>query len=174
MRLMNEYYYLDQANQKQGPLPIESLRGVITQQTLVWTSGMANWTPASQVAELAQLFAGPAVPPSPQQPPQHPYGYQQPQPQQPQPGYYGAQPNNGQVRPDNYLVWAILSTILCCLPLGVVSIVYSCKVNGLYETGRYQEANEAADNAKKFAIASAACGLVGAIIGFFMGLAGAL
>ncbi|MCD8166876.1 MAG: CD225/dispanin family protein, partial [Bacteroides sp.] len=32
-------------------------------------------------------------------------------------------------KPDNYLVWAILSTVLCCLPAGVVSIVYSVKVN---------------------------------------------
>ena len=28
-------------------------------------------------------------------------------------------------RPDNYLVWAILTTILCCLPFGVVSIVFA-------------------------------------------------
>ena len=34
-------------------------------------------------------------------------------------------------KPENYLVVAILSTILCCWPAGVVSIVYAAKVNGL-------------------------------------------
>ena len=32
-------------------------------------------------------------------------------------------------RPSNYLVWAILTTILCCLPLGIASIVFSSQVN---------------------------------------------
>ena len=26
----------------------------------------------------------------------------------------------------NHMVWAILTTLFCCLPLGVVSIVYAC------------------------------------------------
>ena len=161
---MNEYYYLDHANQKHGPLPISSLQGAIGPNTLVWTSGMANWTPASQVPELAQILAVPAAPPTPQQPQPNPYGYQQPQPQQPQQPYYGGQNNAGMPRPDNNLVWAILSTILCCLPLGIVSIVYSCKVNGLYEQGRYKEAQEAADNAKKYAIIGAICGVTVSLI----------
>ena len=31
-------------------------QGQLTQQTYVWTQGMANWTPAGQVVELAPLF----------------------------------------------------------------------------------------------------------------------
>ena len=35
-------------------------------------------------------------------------------------------PENYQpVRPDNYLVVAILTTICCCMPFGIVSIVYA-------------------------------------------------
>ena len=30
--------------------------------------------------------------------------------------------------PDNYLALAIISTIFCCLPFGVVSIVYATQV----------------------------------------------
>ena len=49
---------------------------------------------------------------------QNQYGYQQ--------GYqYGNQPP---VKPSNNLVWAILTTICCCLPFGIVSIVYAAKV----------------------------------------------
>ena len=74
----------------------------------------------------------------------------------PQPGWQGQQPGwPAQREPDNYLVWAILSTVLCCLPLGIVSIVYSTKVSGLWSQGRYAEAQAASENAKKWAIISA-------------------
>lgn len=59
-------------------------------------------------------------------------------------------------KPDNYLVWAILTTFLCFLPLGIVSIVYSVKVDNLYLTGQYAAAQEASENAKKYAIIAAA------------------
>lgn len=70
----------------------------------------------------------------------------------PQPGW------QAQREPENYLVWAILCTVLCCLPFGIVSIVYSTKVSGLWSQGRYGEAQSAADNAKKWAI-------IGAVVG---------
>ena len=54
---------------------------------------------------------------------------QQPGWQTPQPGW------QGQREPENYLVWAILCTVLCCLPIGIVSIVYSTKVSGLVVPG---------------------------------------
>ena len=58
--------------------------------------------------------------------------------------------------PDNHLVWAILSTIFCCLPFGVVSIVYATQVESLYLQGRYEEAVDKSNKAFKWAIASAA------------------
>lgn len=78
--------------------------------------------------------------------------YQQPQYQQPP--YY--QPNYAQgqrpMKPDNYLVWAILCTILCCLPLGIVSIIYSSKVDGLYNSGDFAGAEDASKKAKNYAM----------------------
>ena len=103
-----------------------------------------------------------------QQPNQQPQ-YQQPQYQQPQyqqPPYY--QPNYAQgqrpMKPDNYLVWAILSTIFCCLPLGIVSIVYSSKVDGLYNAGDFVGAQDAADKAKKFAMWGAIAAAIGIVL----------
>ena len=105
-----------------------------------------------------------------------PPGWQGQQPgwqgQPPQPGWQGQPPGwqgqppgwQGQREPDNYLVWAILCTVLCCLPLGIVSIVYSTKVSGLWSQGRYAEAQTAANNAKKWAIISAIVGAVVAVI----------
>ena len=58
--------------------------------------------------------------------------------------------------PDNHLVWAILSTCMCCLPFGVVSIVYAAQVENLYWKGRYEEALDKSKKALKWAIASAA------------------
>ena len=57
--------------------------------------------------------------------------------------------------PNNNMIWGILTTILCCLPLGIVSIVYASKVNGLWLAGFKTEALKAAKTAKNWAIAAA-------------------
>lgn len=67
---------------------------------------------------------------------------------------------NNQKAPQNYLVFAILSTILCCLPAGVVSIVFAAKVNTLYAEGKYDEAVSASKKAKTWAIVSLVLALV--------------
>ena len=113
----------------------------------------------------------------PNQQPNQQQPYQQ-QPYQQQPYY---QPNyaQGQQRPpkpDNYLVWAILTTILCCLPLGIVSIVYSSKVDGQYNSGDFAGAQDSANKAKNFAMWGAIIGGV-CIIAYilfivFVGFAG--
>lgn len=93
------------------------------------------------------------------------------------PGWPGQQPGwqqpgwPGVREPDNYLVWAILSTVLCCLPLGIVSLVYSSKVSGLWGSGRYAEAQAAAENAKKWAIISAIVAAVLTVIGVILWIA---
>src|SRR6516162_6811170 len=88
-------------------------------------------------------------------------GQQPPGWQGPQPGWPAQQPGwPAQREPDNYLVWAILCTVLCCLPLGGVSIVYSTKVSGLWAQGRYAEAQSASDSANK---SSTICAVVAAV-----------
>jgi hypothetical protein len=56
----------------------------------------------------------------------------------------------------NHLVWAILSTLFCCLPLGVVSIVYAAQVDGRRAAGDLVGAHEASRKAGWWAVASAA------------------
>lgn len=56
--------------------------------------------------------------------------------------------------PDNNMVWAILTTIFCFMPLGIVAIVYAAKVNNLWLMGYHAAANDAARKAKRWAIAS--------------------
>lgn len=55
----------------------------------------------------------------------------------------------------NNLVWAILSTRLCCLPVGIVSIVYAAQVNGKLAAGDIAGAQDSSAKAKKWAIWSA-------------------
>ena len=59
-------------------------------------------------------------------------------------GTYPAQPQPVGTKPDSFMVWAILSTIFCCLPFGIASIVNASKVDGLWASGDYNGANEAA------------------------------
>ena len=94
--------------------------------------------------------------------PSDPYGASQGWPGQ-QPAF-GGQPGYG-AQPDNYLVWAILCTVLCCLPFGIVSIVNSTKVSSLWVQGRQAEAYSAAAAAKKWAIIGAVTGLAAYVIG---------
>ncbi|MDE2407427.1 MAG: CD225/dispanin family protein [Xanthomonadaceae bacterium] len=73
----------------------------------------------------------------------------------------------------NNLVWAILATLFCCLPLGIVSIVYAAKVDGLRAAGDLAGAWDASRKAKTWALWSALSGPVLIIIWFmfFGGLA---
>lgn len=84
--------------------------------------------------------------------------------------YYANQgnPNTPAPKPDNYLVWAILSTICCCLPFGIVAIVYASKVDSYYATNQVQLAYDASSKAKNWIIAAAATGVVIDIIYFLV------
>jgi hypothetical protein len=65
--------------------------------------------------------------------------------------------------PNNFLPWAIASTLLCCVPAGIVAIVFASQVNGKWRAGDFQGAMVASNRAKTWAIVSAAIGLVGIV-----------
>jgi hypothetical protein len=56
-----------------------------------------------------------------------------------------------QYPPPNYLLWAILTTIFCCLPFGIVSIIFAAQVNTKWDAGDYDGAMNASRNAKIWA-----------------------
>ena len=68
----------------------------------------------------------------------------------------------------NNLVWAILSTLFCCLPAGIVSIVYAAQVNGKLAAGDIAGAQESSEKAKKWAIWSAIAALVVGVLYFIL------
>jgi hypothetical protein len=68
----------------------------------------------------------------------------------------------------NYLVQSILVTLCCCLPLGVVAIVFAAQVNSKLAAGDIAGAQDASQKAKMFCWIGFGIGLVVTIIWFAM------
>lgn len=79
-------------------------------------------------------------------------------PQWPQPAVYGTPQPVTHV--PNHLVPAILTTIFCCLPFGIVSLVYASRVNTKLAAGNVQGAIADSRNAKTWAIVALATGVI--------------
>ncbi len=104
----------------------------------------------------------PAVPPPPQVPPPV-----QPPPQQaPRP----SAPFVVSTHVPNYLAQAILVTIFCCLPFGIVSIVFAAQVNGKLGAGDFAGAMETSRKAKTWAWVSFWVGLGITILWVLIGI----
>ena len=59
----------------------------------------------------------------------------------------------------NYLVFAILATVFCCLPTGIPAIVFAAQVNGKLQAGDIAGAQAASKNAKMWCWISFGVGL---------------
>ena len=160
------WYYAKNGHQN-GPLPTEDMidriaMGEIAPTDLAWCEGMGDWLPVAQIPQLKvevppTQAPGPIVPPaagSASSPVASPY--QAPMAPAAAPSYQAmpGQPIS------SYLWQSIVVTLLCCLPAGIVAIVYAAKVDGLKNQGDLQAAKAASDKAKKWCIIS----LVGAIV----------
>jgi len=67
-------------------------------------------------------------------------------------------------KPDSHMVLAILTTICCCLPFGIVAVIKASKVNELYLTKQYAAAQNASSEALKWSV-------IGIVLGVFSGAA---
>ena len=79
-----------------------------------------------------------------------------------QPGMIAAQPA---VNVPNYLVVAILVTVLCCLPAGIPAIIYAAQVNGKLQAGDIAGAQASSKNAKMWCWISVGAGAV-VVVGY--------
>lgn len=88
--------------------------------------------------------------------------YQQPvqpqfvprQPQYQQPYQQSMEHPKRPPMPRNYLLWSVLTTILCCFAAGIVALVFSTQVTSRYYRGDYAGAEQASRNAQIWIIAS--------------------
>jgi hypothetical protein len=60
----------------------------------------------------------------------------------------GNQMGRYQVPPPNYLAWSICNLIFCCLPLGIVALVFSVQSQSAAQRGDMAEAERTANTAK--------------------------
>lgn len=76
--------------------------------------------------------------------------------------------------PNNNLIFAIiacvLSVVFCCLPHGLISLIFALQVNSKAAAGDYQGAVNAAKQAKTWAIISIVVSLVWLVIALVFGV----
>lgn len=75
---------------------------------------------------------------------------------------------------ENYLVFAILTTVLCCLPAGIPAIVYAAQVNSKLQAGDLAGAQLASKNAKMWCLIAAGLGIVITALWILMMMLGVL
>lgn len=81
------------------------------------------------------------------------------------PGYPFGRPSIQPGYVPNYLVQAILCTLFCCIPFGIVAIVFAAQVNGHLAAGNFAAAQEASQNARIWCWVSFALGVIPALLG---------
>jgi len=184
-------YYIAQNGQPVGPMEAtELLQHGLTLNSQVWNESMTDWVLASQVPELVALLGGnttvnqvqntmpqqtqyPQQPQGPQGPqgpgPQGPQQPQQPQYQQqtqyPQP--YTTQTENTGIQepmPKTWMLESILTTIFCCLPIGLASVVLAYLVKKFYKQGNYEIAESISEEAGKLVRWGVIIGLIWGVI----------
>jgi Interferon-induced transmembrane protein/GYF domain 2 len=142
------YFVVGPNGERFGPASVDELNqwgreGRVNTTTMVVAEGLTDMMPISNVAGFRLEIA--PMPP-------HQGQYQNPSPYM----------RTTQV--PNHLAKAIISTLLCCLPLGVVAIVYAAKVDSLARTGNIAEAEDASQKASMWANWSIGVWLVGAVL----------
>jgi Interferon-induced transmembrane protein/GYF domain 2 len=141
---MSQYYYTD-GKERFGPFSVEELQDKnLTPDTLVWKEGLVDWVPARNLQDLQSLFDMSAPFPPP----------------------VGMPLSNqvAQAPPKNWLIESILVTILCCLPLGIVGIIYASRVDTLWKNGQWDEAYKASQEAGKWVKMGLILGVIGIIL----------
>ena len=160
-------YWINFRGKQSGPLSMEELRNMgIDKTAYVWHSGLADWVKITKVPELNEMLENMegGVTTAPEQVAEMPQGNVtvDDAPGLPpsynnavstdsqQGGYnsgyaYGAGDYAAQVAaeapecPPTNMVWAIISTICCCWPLGLLGIYFAYKTKKHYKEGNYQK-----------------------------------
>jgi hypothetical protein len=141
-----------------GPVTIEQLRQWIVEgranaHTYIQGPDSTEWKPLSSYPELAALVPAPL-------------------PQAATPGIQGAPGTQPEI--PTYLVPSILCTLCCCLPLGVVAIVFAAQVSSKLAAGDIPGAIHASKQAKLWCWISFGVGLVGGAVLSLLQVAGFL
>ena len=130
--------------------------------------GTSNLDNASICVNCGRPMAGGGTYTPPPPPPQQQVSYSAPPPPSrfDTPGQVPAQ------NIPNYLWQSIVVTLCCCLPLGIVAIIFAAQVNDKLRSGDIQGAMQASKQAKMFCLIALGLGLLVMLIyGIFGGAA---
>lgn len=156
-------YWINHNGVQSGPVDLDAMKQMgLTSAAYVWHEGLADWVKITQLPELQGVYEMIEEPTTMGQPyqPQQPVTQQplqQPAPQQPQ---YAEQPQQPESCPPTNLVWAIISTVLCCIPTGIVAIFYALKVSNKYREGDIEGAKRASEVGAWWCIATIILGII--------------
>ena len=155
-------YWINHNGVQSGPVDLDAMKQMgLTSSAYVWHEGLSDWVNITQVPELQGAYAMEsettgAVMGQPYQPQPQPASQPAPQ-QQPQ---HAEQPQQPEPCPPTNLVWAIISTVLCCIPTGIVAIFYALKVSNKYREGDIEGAKRASEVGAWWCIATIILGII--------------
>lgn len=165
-------------------------KGVVSPTLRVWRKGLSEWVLLPQVPELVHLLgpdwkptdadveatAEPAETIEVEAVEVEPQAKTEPEPQpQPQPETprqqafsWGATATAGPAQPaaesepmpPTYLPWNVLATVCCCIPLGLIGVIFSSQVSRKYLLGDIEGARRASERAAWCFIIAFTLGLV--------------
>lgn len=175
-------YWINHNGVQSGPVDLDGLKEMgLTSAAYVWREGLSDWVKITQLPELQGMYemVGTPVgtPIKPQSAAQSTVAPQQTVPDVPvTQGAAPAQPYQPQQGvtepcPPTNLVWAIISTLLCCLPTGIVAIFYSLKVTNKYREGDIDGAKRASETGAWWCIATIILGILSLPLSYLMVLA---
>lgn len=199
-------YWIIVNDHHEGPWSaVQLVESGLTPATLVWTEGMTDWTPASEVEELAALISArdakmqqasgqpqtaacevetqtvcevvetdpeePAAEPAchltdePWQPAEEPQPACEPQsayqPQAAESAPAATIATETEPCPPAYIAWAIIATVLCCVPVGIPAIIFASMTKSAYYKGDLKKAKKYSELAQWFIIGAIVAGCVG-------------
>ena len=138
--------FVGKNNERSGPFTMDQVnesieKGEFSLDDLGWYEGLNEWKPLRTIEGII----GDTVIPS---------------------SVSSSSNNNGSPSEQvpSHLVWGILATLCCCLPLGIVSIVYASKVEGLLAAGDIEKAKENSKKAAMWAWVSFGISIFGGVV----------
>lgn len=161
-------YWINHNGVQSGPVDVDAIREMgLTSSAYVWREGLGDWVKITQMPELQGYYQVTDQSAAPQQPSTAQAVQGQPYEPQQQPQYTQQQPQYAQQPsaatepcPPTNLVWAIISTVLCCIPTGIVAIIYALKVTNKYREGDIEGAKRASETGAWWCIATIILGII--------------
>ena len=148
------YFFIDDNGVQQGPVNIDFLmKHGIRPDAKIWFEGLPQWIDASDVSELKKCLrsSGAECLTTQSYKASHYNRYDDIyKPPFNQTISEEERRKLQKVSPKTWLFESILVTIFCCLPFGIVGIVYASKVNTLWQEGKYADSLKASEIAERW------------------------